>query len=263
MKKQIFTLIELLVKSSHLNCDRATPAHGQGKACFTLIELLVVIAIIAILAAMLLPALNKARDKAKTTGCMNNLKSLGNATLLYMTDNADFFPIRKLNDDNAGQSACDLICRYITAPRVAGGVDYHYSDLKGPGGNRITLSPAFGCPASPYANETRNFQWNYWLIGNKYDLPLLKKQEKVANPTQMYMIADSNGSSNVSGYVDGWANCIPGEENKHFGWRHSDRRSLNMVLVDGHVENRNSLIKAVGPGGASATPAQLKTFTWY
>ena len=36
-----FTLIELLVKSSHLNCDRATPAHGQGKACFTLIELLV------------------------------------------------------------------------------------------------------------------------------------------------------------------------------------------------------------------------------
>ena len=47
-KANVFTLIELLVKSSHLDCDSAKPAHGQGKACFTLIELLVVIAMIAI-----------------------------------------------------------------------------------------------------------------------------------------------------------------------------------------------------------------------
>ena len=69
----------------------------KRKNNFSLIELLVTIAIIAILAGVLLPALNKARDTALSASCTSNLKQLGTGMEMYIGDNDDWYPLQSYN----------------------------------------------------------------------------------------------------------------------------------------------------------------------
>lgn len=146
---------------SFVQTKSGDPKTVTRKHAFTLIELLVVIAIIGILAAMLLPALARAKEKASATACLNNLRQWGLATQLYATDNNDFLPPD--GTPNPGNSATNTGW-YIQLPQVLSLPRYHDMPWRTNGSADVGRS-VWICPTNPRRSNGNNL-FHYCL--NQY-----------------------------------------------------------------------------------------------
>lgn len=161
MKTKKRLQIELPTKND-CSSNQMSPARRQGKARFTLIELLVVIAIIAILAAMLLPALQQSRERARAISCVSNMKQNFLCLAMYANDNS-FYPAASSNEPADFQKNIWFVklAPYLGAPLPSSADEQ----------NRIRRMATLRCPSMPkqgtysasYAmNEYQNYEtWNF------------------------------------------------------------------------------------------------------
>jgi prepilin-type N-terminal cleavage/methylation domain-containing protein/prepilin-type processing-associated H-X9-DG protein len=148
---------------------------GKARCAFTLIELLVVIAIIAILAALLLPALTKAKAKAQTINCASNMKNWGLALVMYMHENNDAVPplAPAYNTMTTSDYCFDSLAPYLTIANSAGGYTLGTAFT-----NRVRQCPggSWGVPPGGYTSSgidlgNPNGGWNCWIGANITTIP--------------------------------------------------------------------------------------------
>jgi prepilin-type N-terminal cleavage/methylation domain-containing protein/prepilin-type processing-associated H-X9-DG protein len=196
----------------------------KSARAFTLIELLVVIAIVAILAALLLPALGKAKEKANATACLNNLKQWGLATQIYVVDHNDFLPPD--GTPNPGASATNSGW-YVQLPQVLGLPRYH--DL--PWRTNAGAAPdrtIWLCPTNPRRSNGNNL-FHYCLNENINGTGAANRPVKISslrNHSALVWLFDSKNLPAV-----GTPNYV--HTNLHSG-------GAQFTFLDGHAARFNS-----------------------
>lgn len=216
--------------------------RSRNANAFTLVELLVVIGIIAVLIAMLMPALVKARNSAMIVVCASNLRQLGIAETMYANENNDYFTPRRSSTVQAGDFWWTTQSFTITLSPYLG-------DKKA---STVSVGKVFDCPSftsyNPNQNGVNAYGLNERILGNWQSstntytgfTKWQYRRRSVPHPTKFLLMGEKNDLSDVvrsSGPVAPLPTDVSTSGGQMTGYRmsHGGQRS-NVLFVDGHVE---------------------------